>query len=437
MSGKAHKAEKPAVAQPLVTILRMVKDHPIKKMKPWERNPRHNDEAVIAVERSLGRFGAVAPIILDEKGRICAGETRYKAAVQVGLKTFPAVVCRFADDAAFAGYNIADNQTASIADWDIPGLEAIVKELEVSGVKIEDLGFDETGFRELLESIESPDLKEGNTGPDDIPEPSKKAITKPGDLYVLGDHRLLCGDCTAPEDLKRLMNGEVADLLSTDPPYLIGYKGDRMEGQGKDWSASYDDVITKAAKNPYESYDIFLTAILPHIKKHAGIYIWHAERWLGELQKALGDHAVLWHQLVIWHKPRLTLTRTLYLIQHEVCSVGWLKGNKPSVAGNVNDRSTVWQCDWNGKSNIVGNEHPTEKPVGLFTIPIQYHTTPKAICLEPFCGSGTQIIAAEQTGRRCFAMERAPIFCDVIVKRWEEFTGKKAKRYPAKGHKGK
>lgn len=156
MTRKATAQEKPAVDRPLVTILRMVKDHPLKKMKAWDRNPRHNDEAVIAVERSLGRFGAVAPIILDEKGRICAGETRYKAATKAGLKTFPAVVCRFADDAAFAGYNVTDNQTASIADWDIPGLEAIVKELRDGVFDTEAFGFSKAEFDKLIEGIEPP-----------------------------------------------------------------------------------------------------------------------------------------------------------------------------------------------------------------------------------------------------------------------------------------
>ncbi len=266
----------------------------------------------------------------------------------------------------------------------------------------------------------------GLTDPDTVPEPPDEPISKLGDLWLLGGHRLLCGDSTKAEDVGRLMAGEKAALMATDPPYLVNYQGDnhpeswqnKATVKDKHWDDYHD---TSAASDFFYA---FLAAALPHLDPDAAVYQWHAilrQSVIEDVWNRIGLHV---HQVLIWVKSRSTLTRSHYMWQHEPALYGWLEGHQPSKRPPVASRS-VWEIDQKGESDGI---HPTQKPVEIFSRPIEYHTERGDVCYEPFSGSGTQIVAAERLGRRCYAVEMEPRYVDVAVLRWEEFTGEKAVR---------
>lgn len=262
---------------------------------------------------------------------------------------------------------------------------------------------------------------------DDVPDPATDAKTVDivhGDILVMDGHRLMCGDSTNAEDISRLMNGEKASLLSTDPPYLVDYTGDRPNDSGKDWSENYREVDIPDADKFFDA--VFRNA-LPVINPNTAIYCWHAHKRTGNIQRIWDGLEIVDHQQIIWVKPTPVFGRVYWHFRHEPCMMGWAKGSKPDHNGS-HDHDSVWEIDWEGKSRIIGNEHPTQKPVEIFRRPMEKHTQPGDICLEPFSGSGSQLVAAEQLGRRCYAMEISPVFVDVAVRRWERLTGKTAVR---------
>ena len=262
---------------------------------------------------------------------------------------------------------------------------------------------------------------------DDGPEPPPvDPVSRTGDLWALGDHRILCGDSTKAEDLARVMGGEKAALLATDPPYCVNYTGmDRPihdgKPSGKDWSHVYREVDIK-------DLGVFLdgvfTAVLPHVRDDAGIYVWHAHVQQPTIAAAFEKHGLLLHQVCVWVKPVATFGHSYYRWKHEPCAFGWKKGHKP--AHGFGQLDSVWEVDWDGKARVVGNEHPTEKPTRLFEIPMEQHTRPRDLVLEPFSGSGSQLVAAEKLMRRCAALELSPAFVDVAIRRWEGASGKEA-----------
>jgi DNA modification methylase len=260
---------------------------------------------------------------------------------------------------------------------------------------------------------------------DSLPEPRGKAITKAGDVWELGMHRLLCGDATDAGEVARLMDGKRAQLFSTDPPYLVDYDGANRPSHGKDWSSLYHEVDIDDA--PAFLRAVFSNAAT-HLTPDAAWYCWHAHKRAALIQEIWSELDIINHQQLIWCKPTFTHGYSYYPWQHEPCLMGWRKGNKPAHDGDNATVSSVWHIDWAGAARIVGNEHPTQKPVELFAIPMRKHTRPGDICYEPFSGSGSQIIAAESEGRICYAMEVEPRFCDLAVRRWELLTGNRAIR---------
>ena len=226
------------------------------------------------------------------------------------------------------------------------------------------------------------------------------------------------------------MRGEKAALFATDPPYLVDYDGTNHPqsfsgGGNKDWSGSYATTWDDADKNS-DLYDKFIAAAVPHLRENAPWYCWHASRRQAMLEAAWTKAGAFVHCQIIWVKNRPILTRTWYLWQHEPCLMGWIKSKKPKAIEGAERESTVWNVDTipNGDERP---EHPTPKPLELFAVPMKQHTLAGEVCYEPFSGSGTQIIAAEQLGRRCFAMEIQPLYVDVAIRRWEKLTGKQAK----------
>jgi len=386
-------------------------------------NPRLNDEAVPHVAASLRRFGWRQPIVAKPTGEVIAGNTRLKAAKVLKMTEVPVVWFEGSDLEATA-YGIADNKTSEFAEWDTPALAKLLSELRAEDA-LEGVGFSTAEIDDLLSQLD------GDTSPTEIDdpgpgEPPVNPVTRTGDLWILGNHRLLCGDSTRAEDIARLMAGEKAALLSTDPPYCVRYTGmDRPihdgKPSGKDWSHVYHEVDIADLG---EFMNKVFSAVLPVTEMDAAIYVWHAHVQQPTIAAVFERHGLLLHQVLVWVKPVATFGHSYYRWRHEPCAFGWRRGHKPEHG--VGKLDTVWEVDWEGKARVVGNEHPIQKPLRLFEIPMEQHTKAGAIVIEPFSGSGSQIIAAEKLGRHCRAIEIEPAFVDVAIRRWQKATAKEA-----------
>ena len=380
-------------------------------------NPRHNDAAVPHVAASLRRFGWQQPIVAKTSGEVIAGHTRLKAAASLGMERVPVVRFEGSDLEATA-FGIADNRTAEFAEWDQPALAELLGELRAEDA-LEGVGFSVEDIDEILaELADNEPAQVDDPGPGDPPE---RPVARAGDLWVLGEHRLLCGDSTCLEDVQRVMDGDQAALVATDPPYLVDYTGERPNDSGKDWSDKYREVDITDADGFFRSA---FTNVLAVLAPHAAIYCWHAHKRQALLAKVWEDLGILDHQQIVWVKPASVFGRVYWHFRHEPCVMGWRQGSKPEHDG-THDFNSVWEIDFDGQARRSG-DHPTQKPVEIFARPMRKHTRPGAICFEPFSGSGTQLIAAEKLGRRCRAIELEPAFVDVAIRRWETASGKPA-----------
>ncbi len=381
--------------------------------KNWRTHPKAQQEALQGILAEVGYADALLARETADGLQIIDGHLRAEITPD---QEVPVLVLDL--DEAEADKLLASlDPLAAMAGKD----DGLLREL-LSGIET-----DSDALRSMFDDLVKPDPTTGLTEPDDVPEPPEEPVTKPGDLWILGEHRLLCGDATNLDDVRRLMDGRTAALFETDPPYLVDYTGaDRPNDSGKDWSDRYHEIEIKDAGG-------FFAAVFRNATKvtqpDAAWYCWHAHKRAALIEKIWAELDVLNHQQIVWVKPVAMHTYSMWPWRHEPCLMGWRKGNKPAHDGDNSHRcTTVWEIDWEGKARIVGNEHPTQKPVELFERPMSKHTKPGAICIEPFSGSGSQIVAAERMERRCFALEIEPRFCDVAVQRWEEFAGKKASR---------
>ena len=406
---------------------------PLSALKPARRNPkRHQIEAVLA---SMGRFGYVSPMIVDDRtGRLVVGHGRLESLrkakaegkeppdrirVQNGEWFVPVVLgVAFANDREAEAYLLADNQTTILGGWDDGELKRIIEELGNAG---ELTG---TGFEDLFQ--EQFGIEQDDPIPliDRAAELQRKWRTSRGQLWSIGKHRLLCGDSTSEYDVQRLMGGQRASLFCTDPPYLVDYNGTnhphrwtkrlgRKHPGDKDWSDKYSDV--DSPEKGHALYDAFISVALKHaITDDAAWYCWHASRRQALLESVWEKYGTFVHQQIIWVKDRPILTRSWYMWQHKPCFFGWLRGKKPKRFADDYPPS-VWSLPTlrPGEPSV----HPTEKPTELFAIPMRQHTERDGLCFEPFCGSGTQLVAAEQLGRVCYAMELSPPFVAVALER--------------------
>lgn len=281
-------------------------------------------------------------------------------------------------------------------------------------------GFSEGELGDLLAALDEDDK---GAEPVVVPEPPRNPGSRPGDLWILGDHRLLCGDSTKAADVRRLMNGERATLFATDPPYLVDYDGSNHPTRNKDWSPSYGVTWDDAGQGA-ELYDGFIAAARAEaIAEDAAWYCWHASRRQAMLEACWEKAGAFVHQQIIWVKDRGVLTRSEYLWKHEPCFFGWLKGRRPPRVAEERLPST-WEIQ--GLYGDDRPDHPTPKPVECFAIPMRQHVERGGLCYEPFSGSGSQIMAGEQTGRRVHAMEISPAYVDVAIERWRAETDKDA-----------
>lgn len=382
-----------------------VKTVSIDKIKPYENNPRNNDDAVDAVANSIKEFGWQQPIVVDNGGVIIAGHTRYKAAKQLKLKEVPIVVADNLTEEQVNAYRLADNKSGELATWDDDELQ---EELDkILDIDMTDFGFDLETELEDDEVIDD-DYEE------EIPEEPKSKL---GQVYQLGRHRLMCGDSTKPEDVEKLMGGVKADLLLTDPPYNVSYVG-KQKSQMK---------IENDNQNSDDFYKFLLSAFeaaKDNMKSGAVYYVWYAAgtstSWI--FSKALDDVGMEVRQQLIWRKNNLVMGRQDYQWQHEPCLYGWTNGGSHSWYSD-RKQTTILNFDKPQRSDL----HPTMKPIPLFDYQIKNSSKSGDIVLDLFGGSGTTLMACEQNGRNAYLMEFDPRYVDVIIDRWEKFTGNTAK----------
>jgi DNA modification methylase len=376
-------------------------------------NPRQIETAQFeALKRSISRWGFVEPVIINKRsGLIVGGHQRAKAAIDLALSSIPVTYVDLDGDAEKA-LNIALNKIAG--DWDEAKLADLLADLEKGGQDLADLGFDADELGELLADLEGAVELQGDL--DEIPEPPAEPITQPGDLWQLGEHRLLCGDSTKAEDAARLMGGATAGLMVTDPPYGVNYEGGQVNNRKRE---------RLAGDQTSEIFGAALSVAVSAVPIGAW-YIWHAGEYAETLFEAVRKCGFEIRSTIIWHKLKAGFGAPAahYCQKHEPCLYA-VKGRADFV-GPTNE-VTVWEIDQPRRNE----HHPTQKPVVCMARAISNHGAKSVY--DPFVGSGTTIIAAEQTGRKCYAMELSPAYCDVAVKRWEQATGRKAERIAASG----
>jgi DNA modification methylase len=425
---------------------------PLSKLKPNPRSPReHGEKNILAIVASLQEFGQRKPIVVNRRGStIEAGNAVYEAAKRLGWKHL-AVVWVTDDPTSANGFAIADNRTAELATWDAAVLSSLLVDL---GEKKPDLyaGLMLANLREEIRS-KNDGPSPGLTDPDEVPEPPDEAITQPGDIWILGNHRLLCGDSSKPGDVDRLLDGEKIQLVNTDPPYNVkveprsnnaiasGGKGmpavhhqrfdiARDPSKGKPTSAKLRAKDRPLANDflKEEDFDLLLKAWFGNfarvLEPGRGFYIWGGYVNCSNYPRPLRECGLYFSQAIIWHKQHPVLTRKDFMGDHEWCFYGWREGAAHKFFGekNVTD---VWSVKKVSSQNMV---HLTEKPVDLAIRAMLYSSRPGENVIDLFGGSGSTLVAAEQMGRKAFLMEIDPLYCDVIVKRWEKFTGRKATR---------
>ncbi len=401
---------------------------PIEKPTPYARNARQVPEPAIAkVAASIKEFGFRQPIVVDAEGVIIAGHTRLLAAQRLELPSVPVHVAEGLSEAQVKAYRLMDNRCHEETAWDEELLRLEFEELADMDLDFALTGFDEDELVPLL----APPGVEGLTDPDEAPEPPEAPVSRSGDLWLLGRHRLLCGDATAPDDVVRVMDGARAVLMATDPPYLVDYQGGNhpnTEANGGKWGnpnkEKHWDAYTDHAAAVDFYRDFLAAAIEQALCQAPAIYQWFGAMRTDIVLEAWRAVGLLPHQMLIWHKSRSVLTHSHFMWDYEPMMYGWIEGKKPALKPPADARA-VWEIESkidDGASGI----HPTQKPIETIRRPISYHTEPGATIYEPFSGSGTALIAAEELGRTCHAIELSPAFVDVALARWQAFTGREA-----------
>ncbi|WP_232816547.1 site-specific DNA-methyltransferase [Paracoccus zhejiangensis] len=387
---------------------------------PYARNARtHSDAQVAEIAGSIREFGFVNPVLIAEDGTLIAGHGRVLAARLLGLPTVPAITLTGLSDSQRRALVLADNRIALNAGWDESLLALELGDLKEAGFDLGIMGFEDGELDRLLAGAVDEDSS--STPPVIIPEPPLNPASRTGDLWILGDHRLLCGDSTSHDDVRRLMNGERAVLFATDPPYLVDYDGSNHPTRNKDWSTSYGTTWDDSSQGA-ELYDGFIAAAVAEaITENAAWYCWHASRRQAMLEACWEKAGAFVHQQIIWVKDRGVLTRSHYLWKHEPCFMGWRRPNRPPKVADQTLPST-WEMPSFARDERP--DHPTPKPLDAFGIPMRQHVARGGLCYEPFSGSGSQIMAGEANGRRVFAMEISPAYVDVAVERWQAETGR-------------
>ena len=394
-----------------------IEQWPTAKLLPYARNARtHSEDQVAQIAASIVEFGFTNPILAGSDGIIVAGHGRLAAAQKLGLDIVPVVVLDHLTPTQRRALVIADNRIAENAGWDDAMLRIELEALQIEGFDLDITGFDADALAELMAGDE-PD-KEGQTDEDAVPEVSETPISRPGDVWIMGPHRLLCGDATVAASYEALLGGDAVDMVFTDPPYNVNYANsakDKM--RGKDRPILNDNLGD-------DFYDFLLAALTPMLERCAGAtYIAMSSSELDTLQQAFRAAGGKWSTFIIWAKNTFTLGRADYQRQYEPILYGWPEGQSRHWCGD-RDQGDVWNIKKPQKNDL----HPTMKPVELVERAIRNSSRPGDIVLDPFGGSGTTLIAAEKSGRIGWLIELDPKYVDVIVRRWQDWTGQEAYR---------
>lgn len=378
----------------------------VEKLVPYVNNARtHNPQQILKLRSSLREFGFINPVIIDKEYNVIAGHGRILAAKEEGIKDVPCVFVDYLTPAQKKAYILADNRMAMDAGWDEELLRVEIETLQGADFDIALTGFDEKDIAKLF-AVEDGDAKDDDFDVDE--ELQKSPVSKSGDVWLLGNHRLVCGDSTKKETYMVLMDGKNANLVVTDPPYNVNYEGsagkiknDNMEN-GKFYQFLFD-AFTNVEKAMADD---------------ASIYVFHADTEGLNFRKAFSEAGFYLSGTCIWKKQSLVLGRSPYQWQHEPCLYGWKKKGKHQWYSD-RKQTTIWEFDKPKKNG----DHPTMKPIPLIAYPIKNSSMSNCIVLDPFGGSGSTLIACEQLGRICHTIELDEKYCDVIVKRYIEQVG--------------
>ncbi len=383
---------------------------PLDRLIEYENNPRKNDHAVEQMCAAISEMGFKVPIIAKSNGLVVDGHLRLKAARQLALPTVPVILADDLSETQIKAFRILINQSAHWADWDMDLLKIEMQALNELDFDLDLIGFSDAELDELL-SLEEDDS--GQAKDDVPPDPEDSVISERGDLWLLGNHRVLCGDATDQADVDRLMEGELADMAWSDPPYNVDYTNnpkDKMRGK-KDRPILNDKLGDKF-------YDFLLPALTHLLDVTKGAcYIAMSSSELDVLQKAFRDAGGRWSTFIIWAKNHFTMGRADYQRQYEPILYGWREGSEHYWCG-ARDQGDVWFVNKPAKNDL----HPTMKPVALVERAIRNSSKRRDIVLDLFGGSGSTLIACEKTGRQARLMELDPKYVDVIVRRWQEYS---------------
>jgi len=378
---------------------------PIDKPIPYARNARKISEAAVAkVAASIKEFGWRQPIVVDKEGVIVAGHTRLLAARKLGLTMVPVHVAANLTPAQIKAYRLMDNRSHEEAEWDSELLPLELEDLKASDFDLELTGFDEHELSKLLASGHV-----GLTDENAVPAVPENPVSKLGDVWILGSHRLACGDCTDPAIVAKCLNGVRPQLMVTDPPYGVEYDPAWRNDAGVN-KQRRDAVANDDRADWSEAWSLFPGSVA---------YVWHAGKHASTVQQSLERSAFEIRSQIIWAKNRFALSRGHYHWQHEPC---WYAVKGETNWAGDRSQSTLWSIN----VEILDTNHGTQKPVECMRRPILNNSSPGQAVYEPFSGSGTTIIACEQTGRTCVAIELSPAYVDLALKRWQDYTGQKA-----------
>lgn len=387
-----------------------VEDRPIEVLVPYARNARtHSDAQVAAIAGSIREFGFVNPVLVDGAGGIIAGHGRVMAARVLGMASVPVIALSHLTEAQKRAYVLADNKLAEKAGWDLEMLALEVGALAELGVDLGLAGFDAEDLDALFAK-----KTEGLTDPDDVPEVRQTAVTSAGDTWILGRHRLRCGDSTDAADVAALLDGVTPHLMVTDPPYGVAYDPAWRNTVGASTTARTGQVRNDDRADWRAAWALFPGDVA---------YVWHGALHAAEVAESLTATGFAIRAQIVWAKERLVLSRGHYHWQHEPC---WYAVRRQGHWAGDRKQTTLWQIP--SRDQDAETTHGTQKPVECMARPIRNNSSPGQSVFEPFSGSGTTLIAGEMEGRSILAMELDPLYCDVAVRRWQAFAGQPAVR---------
>ena len=385
---------------------------PVGQLVPYARNARtHSDDQVAQIAASITEFGFTNPILIGEDGVIIAGHGRLMAAQRLGLSEVPVIVLAHLNAAQRRALVVADNKIALNAGWDTVILLEQIELIRADGFDIDLVGFSDVELGELLAEIEAPETAGAIDGEDDIPEPPAEPVSRPGDLWILGPHRLLCGDSTVATDVERVLAGVTPLLMVTDPPYGVEYDPSWRNQAGASATKRTGKVLNDDRADWREAWALFPGDVA---------YVWHGALHATTVADSLIASGFNIRSQIIWAKDRLILSRGDYHWQHEPCWYAVRARGKGHWAGD-RKQTTLWHIT--SRDQDAETVHGTQKPVECMRRPLLNNSSPGQAIYEPFMGSGTTMIAAETTGRTCLGIELNPAYVDVAVERWQNLTG--------------